>query len=125
LSAEARNYADDLQRLRGELRGQDLKDAEIDPKQLDEMMRALKDLSDPRAYKDVAELSRLQALVAERAKRVEFALRRQVEDQNAVAISGADDVPDSFREEVAEYYRSLARSPQSPQPSQSAPTPQK
>ena len=39
--------------------------------------------------------------------------------ENAVAISGSDDVPDSFREEVAEYYRSLAKTPQAPQ------TPQK
>jgi hypothetical protein len=49
----------------------------------------------------VAELARLQAYVAEQTKRMEFALRKEVEQQNAVAISGSDDVPDSFREEVA------------------------
>jgi hypothetical protein len=112
LSREARQYADDLNRLRGDLRNQDLKGAEIDPKELDQMMRALRDLADPRVYKDIAELARLQAYVAEQAKRVDFALRREVEAQNAVAISGSDEVPDAFREEVAEYYRSLARTPQ-------------
>ena len=76
------------------------------------MARALRDLQDPRTYKDVAELARLQAYVAEQAKRVDFALRREIEEQNAVAISGSDEVPDAFREEVAEYYRSLARAPQ-------------
>ena len=30
-------------------------------------------------------------------------------------LSEFDDVPDSFREEVAEYYRSLAKTPQTPQ----------
>jgi hypothetical protein len=89
------------------------------------LLKALKDLDDPRVYKDVKELSRLQALVSEQAKRVEFALRREVEQQNAVAISGSDDVPDSFRDEVAEYYRSLAKTPQAPQSSQTPPTPQK
>jgi len=67
----------------------------------------------------VAELARLQAYIAEQTKRMEFALRKEVEQQNAVAISGSDDVPDSFREEGAEYYRSLAKTPQAPQ------TPQK
>jgi hypothetical protein len=76
------------------------------------MTRALRDLQDPRVYKDVAELARLQAFVAETAKRVDFALRREAVEQNAVAISGSDEVPDGFREEVAEYYRSLARTPQ-------------
>ena len=101
-----------MNRLRGDLRNQDLKGAEIDPKQLEQMMSALRDLADPRVYKDTAELLRLQAYVAEQAKRVDFALRREVEQQNAVAISGSDEVPDAFREEVAEYYRSLARTTQ-------------
>ncbi len=79
LTREARQYADDLNRLRGDLRNQDLRGAEIDPKQLDQMMGALRDLADPRVYKNVAELARLQAYVAEQAKRVDFALRREVE----------------------------------------------
>jgi hypothetical protein len=112
LSREARQYADDLNRLRGDLRNQDLRGAEIDQKALEQMMSALRDLQDPRIYKNVQELARLQAFVAEQAKRVDFALRREVEQQNAVAISGSDEVPDGFREEVAEYYRSLARTPQ-------------
>jgi len=101
-----------LNRVRSGLRNEDLRGAEIDPKQLDQMMRSLRDLADPRIYKNIAELARLQAYVAEQAKRVDFALRREAEEQNAVAISGSDEVPDGFREEVAEYYRSLARTPQ-------------
>jgi hypothetical protein len=112
LQNEARQYTEEAQRLRGQLRPEDLRGSDIDPKELDRVIGALHDLQDPRIYKNPAELSKRQAYVAEGLKRVEFALRRQVDQNNAVAISGADEVPDQFRDEVAEYYRSLAKTPQ-------------
>ena len=62
------------------------------------MMRALRELEDDRVYQNVAELARLQSVVAEGLKRFEFGLRRKVEgDRNQAALSGSDEVPDEFR----------------------------
>jgi hypothetical protein len=89
------------------LRGQD-----IDPRELDEIVRALRQLEDERTYQNVAELARLQSFVAESLKRFEFALRRKVDaDKNAIALTGSDEVPEQFRKLVEQYYRSLAKSP--------------
>jgi hypothetical protein len=107
LSREARQFGQDAQALRGMLRGVD-----IDPRELDEIVRALRQLEDERTYQNVAELARLQSFVAESLKRFEFGLRRKVDaDKNASALTGSDEVPEEFRKLVEQYYRSLARSP--------------
>jgi hypothetical protein len=82
---------------------------DIDPKQLDEVLKALRQLEDERVYQNVAELQRLQTLVAEQLKRFEFGLRRQVGDESAVVTTGSDQVPEAFRKMVEQYYRSLAK----------------
>jgi hypothetical protein len=57
----------------------------------------------------VQELQRLQSYVTEGLKRFEFGLRRQADANNeAVVLSGSDEVPDEFRKLVEQYYRSLA-----------------
>jgi hypothetical protein len=106
LRGEARQYSNDARELRGVLRGENL-----DPKQLDQIMEALRKLEDDRVYQDAKELQRLQAYVSEGLKRVEFSLRRQTEEGNAVVLSGSDEVPEQFRKLVEQYYRSLARTP--------------
>ncbi|HEY7187551.1 MAG TPA: hypothetical protein VH436_13445, partial [Vicinamibacterales bacterium] len=107
LRAEARQYANDAQQLRGLLRGEN-----IDPKELDEIIKNLQQLQDERVYQNVQELARLQAYVAEGLKRFEFGLRRQVKaDAGASALTGSDEVPEEFRALVEQYYKSLAKSP--------------
>jgi hypothetical protein len=106
LRGEARQWENEVRDLRGMLRGN-----EFDPKQLDEVLRQLRQLQDERVYADPRELLRLQSLVTEQLKRVAFTLRREVDDQNSVAVSGSDEVPEQFRPLVEQYYRSLARSP--------------
>jgi hypothetical protein len=72
-------------------------------------------LSDDRIYKDVEELTRLQAQVTDSAKRVEYDLRRRLEaKQGQVLLSGSDEVPEQFRKVVEQYYRSLSKGPESP-----------
>ncbi len=105
LRGEVRQWENDVRDLRGMLRG-----GEFDPKQLDEVLRALRQLQDDRVYQNVSELARLQAFVTEQLKRVEFTLRREVDEQNSVVLSGSDEVPEQFRTMVEQYYRSLARS---------------
>ena len=107
LRGEARQYGNDAQALRGMIRPQD-----IEPRQLDEIIRALRQLEDERVYQNVAELARLQAFVAEGLKRFEFGLRRKADaDKGSVALTGSDEVPEAYRKLVEQYYRSLARSP--------------
>ena len=99
LRNDARQYLNDARDLRGQLRGQD-----IDPKELEGVMNALRELEDDRVYQNVAELMRLQTAVAEGLKRFEFDLRRKVEgDRNQAALSGSDDVPAEFRPLVEQY----------------------
>ena len=108
LRGEARQWTNEARELRGDLAADD-----IDPRELDEILGALRELNDPRVYQDVAELQRLQSIVAEGLKRFEFGLRRQSEaDANTIVLSGSDEVPEEFRQLVQEYYRSLARTPQ-------------
>ena len=105
LRGEVRQWTGEARELRGDLAAEN-----IDVDELDEILRALRQLDDPRVYQDVAELQRLQSMVAEGLKRLEFSLRRQAEaDTNTIVLSGSDEVPEEFRKLVQEYYRSLAR----------------
>jgi len=107
LRGEVREWTGEAQQLRRDLTAEN-----IDPRELDEILRALRQLDDPRVYQDVSELQRLQSVVAEGLKRFEFGLRRQADvNQNAIVLSGSDEVPEEFRKLVQEYYRSLARTP--------------
>lgn len=104
LRGELRQWTNELQDLRRMLRGEN-----IDPRQLDEILRSLRQLQDDRVYQDVSELARLQSFITEGLKRFEFGLRRQVDaSADAVVLSGSDEVPEEFRKLVEQYYRSLS-----------------
>jgi hypothetical protein len=102
---EARRWMGEAQALRNMLREQG-----VDPKELDEIMRRMKELDSDRAYKDVAELQRLQSFVSEGIKRFEYNLRRTAGDADRAVVAGSDDVPPEFKTLVEEYYRSLSKS---------------
>jgi len=104
---EVRQYANDLQGLRGQLRNV----PGIDPAQLENLLRMLRQLDDEKIYQNANELTRLQTAVSEGLKRFDYALRRQTADQNAVALSGSDEIPEGQKPLVEDYYRSLARAP--------------
>jgi hypothetical protein len=105
MRGEVRQFTGEAAELRRMLNAENL-----DPRELDEILRALRQLDDPRVYQNVTELQRLQSQVAEGLKRFEFGLRRQVDaDGNTVVLSGTDEVPEQFRKLVEQYYRSLAK----------------
>ena len=83
----------------------------MNPGDLDEALRAMRQLDDDRVYKDAKELERLETLVAEGLKRFEFGLRRKVEDaaNDQPTLASTDEVPRGFRDAVEEYYRSLSK----------------
>jgi DNA anti-recombination protein RmuC len=124
---DARQFRNELQRWTREAEGlrRMLQSEKIDPKEIDAMLRALRQLNDERAYKDVEELARLQAQVTDSAKRVEYDLRRRLEaKQGQTLLSGSDEVPEQFRKVVEQYYRSLSRGPDAPKASEK-PAPEK
>ena len=104
---ETRQWSGELQALRNQLRVE-----RIDPKELDAILRALRQLDDERVFQDAAELERLQTFVSEGMKRVEYALRRKADAKDGeVVLSGGDEVPEQFRALVEQYYRSLSKTP--------------
>jgi hypothetical protein len=111
---DARQFRNELQRWTREAEGlrRMLQSEKVDPKEIDAMLRALRQLNDERVYKDVEELARLQAQVTDSAKRVEYDLRRRLEaKQGQTLLSGSDEVPEQFRKVVEQYYRSLSKGP--------------
>ena len=112
---EIRQFRDEARRWIGE--GRELRDLlrqqNLDPRELDEILRRLRELEDTRIYRDVNELQRLQTLVTEGLKRFEYGLRRKVGDEaDRALVTGADEVPQEFRKLVEEYYRSLSKAKQ-------------
>jgi hypothetical protein len=84
----------------------------LDAAELEDVVAELRRLESGRLFDDPTGLERLQSDVLERLKAFEFALRRRTEGEspNRPLVGAADQVPPRFRELVAEYYRSLARS---------------
>lgn len=86
-----------------------LQNEHLDARELDEILRRMRQLQDERVYKDVSELARLQSFVTEGLKRFEFGLRRQADAPgDAVVLAGSSEVPEEFRKQVEQYFRSLS-----------------
>jgi hypothetical protein len=87
-----------------------LKDQKIDAKDLDEIVKGLRQLDDDRTYQNPDALNKLQASVTDNIKRFEYTLRRRLDaNANQVFLSGTDDVPEQYRKLVEQYYRSLSK----------------
>ena len=87
-----------------------LRGVDVDPKELEQILAALRRLEDERIYKDAKELQSLQTFATEGLKRLEFGLRRQVQTSDeAVVLAGSEEVPDQFKKMVQEYYRTLGK----------------
>jgi len=116
---EVQRWTREAEQLRRMLQGE-----KIDPREIDAMLRNLRQLGDDRVYKDVEELRRLQAQVTDSAKRIEYDLRRKVEGADAqLLLSGSDEVPEKFRKSVEQYYRSLSKAPDAPKATEGAKPP--
>jgi uncharacterized protein DUF4175 len=84
---------------------------EIDSRQLNDVVQALRALDADRIYDDPDEVARLQAQIVEGLKQLEFGLRRDLEGfgQDRAALTGSDEVPSGFRKLVEEYYKALSQ----------------
>ena len=100
-----REWQGDAEQLRRELAA-----AGVNPKDLDEVIRDLRQFGDDRGYADVKGLEKLQASALERLQQFEFSLRKKADpNQESLALSGSDEVPSGFRSAIEEYYRQLAK----------------
>jgi len=104
LRREARERGSEAEQLRREMRALGL-----NPRELDALIRDLRALDQDRLYDDPAALARLQAQLVEGFRRLEFDLRRRLDEGGEVLLSASDDVPPEYRALVEEYYRALAR----------------
>jgi len=106
LRREARERTAQAEALRDRLR-----EAGRDPRDLQEVVDAMRRLQDEGAYGDPANLQALQDEVVQTLKRLEFSLRRDVETTSGqrATLSGSDEVPQGYRKMVEEYYKALAK----------------
>lgn len=104
LRREARERGAEAEQLRREMRALGL-----DPRALDALIRDLRALDQDGLYDDPAALARLQAQLVEGFRRLEFDLRRRLDEGGEVLLSASEDVPPEYRALVEEYYRALAR----------------
>ncbi len=95
----------EAEELRQRLRGEG-----IDVRDLDAIVRRLRELDDRVAYGDPRALAQLQTEVIQGLKEFEYALRRWLEGQGEqrLYLTGSDEVPPAYRKLVEEYYRSLS-----------------
>ena len=76
---------------------------------LDQIIQRMRDLDDLRRYQDPETIATLQAFVLEELKRFEYRLRREITEENEeLFLAGNEEMPDSFRDLVEEYFRSLS-----------------
>jgi hypothetical protein len=102
---EARERQGEAQALR-----RDLQALGVEVKDLDDLIRRLRDLDNARAYSDPAGIQQLQSQLAEGFRRFEFDLRRKLDQAGSqLLLSGPDQAPAEYRKAIEEYYRSLAR----------------
>ena len=77
---------------------------------LDVAIDRLRELERRRIYGDPKGLDELQEQVIRGLKEFEYALRRQIDqdDDRELLLTGSDEVPEGYRELVEKYYKSLA-----------------
>src|SRR5438094_815950 len=100
-----REWATDAEALRRQLQQNN-----VNPRDLDDIIRDLYRFDNDRLYADPNGLAQLQAQVTDKMKKFEFSLRRKTDAANELlSLSGSDQVPEGFRTAIEEYYRSLAK----------------
>jgi hypothetical protein len=90
-----------------------LQQAGIPPKDLtpvDEVVKALRALGDAKAYADPTRLQDLYSTAVEKFKALEYEVRKKVDTTNeALFLSGSDEVPPKYKDLIQEYYRALSK----------------
>ena len=109
---DIRQFRGEVQQWMGEARAlrEQLREQGVDARELEEIMRRMRELDAERTYRDVEALNRLQTFVAERMKRFEYTLReRTAAAEGQTLLTPGEAVPAEYRTMVEEYFRTLSR----------------
>ena len=108
LRNQAGQLANDAQNLRRQLQQAGMNGKDLQP--IDDVVKALRALDSEKLNADPRGVSELSATALDKMKKLEFDLRKRVDTTNdQLYLSGADDVPSSFKSLVEQYYRSLSK----------------
>ena len=93
-----REWMADAQGLR-----RDLQNAGVDPRELDQVLRDLRQFENDQAYVDPMSLDALQAAALEKLKTMEFGLKKKADGKDLpITLSGSEEVPVGFRDAIQE-----------------------
>ena len=109
---DARQFARQFREWQGDAQAlrRDLQNAGVAARDLDDVMAQLQQLGNEAAYGNPEGMQKLQQAALEKLQTFEFNLRKKAEpNQDSLALSGSDEVPAGFRDQIAEYYRQLAK----------------
>jgi hypothetical protein len=89
---------------------QALQQAGVPTKDLDEVVRQLRQLDSETAFRDPLGVQELTNAALETLKKFEFDLRKKLDkSSNALFLNGNEEIPANFRNLIDEYYKSLAK----------------
>ena len=108
---DIRQWSREYTQRAGEMEGlrRLLNEEQFEVGDLDAIIQQMRELDDLRRYQDPEAIAKLQAFVLEELKRFEYRLRREITEENEeLFLAGNEEMPDSFRDLVEEYFRSLS-----------------
>ena len=108
---DIRQWSREYTQRAGEMEGlrRLLNEEQFEVGDLDSIIQRMRELDDMRRYQDPEAIAKLQAFVIEELKRFEYRLRREITEENEeLFLAGNEEMPDSFRDLVEEYFRSLS-----------------
>ena len=108
LQNQARNLANDAADVRRQLQQAGIAPKDLTP--VDDVVKALRELGGDKALNNPKGLQELYSAALDKFKALDFAIRKRLDTSNeALYLSGSEDVPESFRTLIQEYYRQLAK----------------
>jgi hypothetical protein len=77
---------------------------------LNDVINQLRAFDSDKLFGDPKALAQLQAAALDHLKRFEFDLRKKLgSDNDQLSLSGSDEVPAAFRQQIEEYYKKLSQ----------------
>jgi hypothetical protein len=108
MTNQARQLANDVQQLGRVLRGSGATQQEL--QSLDEVGRALQQLSDAGRYGNPGNLQQLSQAALEKMRTLDFNIRKRIDTTNdQLFLSGAENAPANFQSAVSDYFKKLSQ----------------
>ena len=105
---QAGELASDAQSLRRQL--QTSGGTQNDLRAVDDVLKALRSLESSTNLGDPVEMQQLSSVALDKLKKLEFDLRKRVDTTNdALFLSGSEEVPAKSKDTIFEYFRQLAK----------------